>query len=697
MIVFLLLFAGSLGAQVTVIQGGNMGITPEQLIRDHLIGKGVTISGVKINGSEGMILLPAIGYFHAENGARTQLNMKEGIILTSGMAEYAIGPNNKPDKGFRLNTAGDPDLDVLSGTQTFDGCCLEFDFIPQCDTLKFRYALGSEEFYEFCGKINDAFGFFLSGPGIQGSFSNNSANIAKMPGSNDFVNINNICLDTSSVWDNNQGAFFQYDAITKVFNALYVVQPYQTYHLKLSIADAVDPLYDSGVFLEKGSFSAGFDFEVKQFPSNPASGDHAIEGCNNITISFLLPQPAKAELMIDYTLEGTAIPGLDYETPGPILFQPGQDSVAIVIKPIADGLPEGTETLIIKILKKTCYDTVTLRDTINILDNMPMSVSCGDNEIVCSGDTLRLAAAVTGGVAPFSYLWNDPISYDSILLIYPPLENKTVVLTVTDLCNASKSDTVTIQIVPKAILANQPPEKEICSGEYTGVTLISNISDPSFSWEPVAVYGNVEGFSGGNGSSIDQLLFLNDPLPGEVIYRIMVGGNGCDITLTDFRIVVNPAPVLWLGDDISMEPGSIVELNAGGGFEEYIWSTGSSDSVITVEQGGCYSVTVKNNYSCIASDTIMVNELGLYIPNAFTPNGDGLNDRFQILGFEKYINVSLRIFSRSGVQVFETTNPEEGWDGTFKGELCLPDTYAWILRWGSNFQRTSKGTITLIR
>lgn len=106
---------------------------------------------------------------------------------------------------------------------------------------------------------------------------------------------------------------------------------------------------------------------------------------------------------------------------------------------------------------------------------------------------------------------------------------------------------------------------------------------------------------------------------------------------------------------------------------------------------------MKNNFGCLSYDTIKVNEHGLYIPNSFTPNGDGLNDRFIIPDFEKYMNASLGIFNRYGTRIYETNDPKKGWDGTFKGELCPPGSYVWILRTGINLQRTYKGSVTLIR
>ena len=102
----------------------------------------------------------------------------------------------------QTTSGSDPDLTILAGANTNDKCVLEFDFIPASDTLKFRYVFGSEEFFTFCYEFNDAFGFFLSGPGITGIFSNNSDDIALMPGTSNYVTINNVCNDSTAGWCN---------------------------------------------------------------------------------------------------------------------------------------------------------------------------------------------------------------------------------------------------------------------------------------------------------------------------------------------------------------------------------------------------------------------------------------------------------------------------------------------------------------
>ena len=107
----------------------------------------------------------------------------------------AVGPNDQGGAGDDLLgfSGGDADLDQLAGVSTYDAAVLEFDFIPASDTLTFDYVFGSEEYNEYvCGTVNDAFGFFLSGPGIAGPYTNGAENIALVPGTTTQVSINTV-------------------------------------------------------------------------------------------------------------------------------------------------------------------------------------------------------------------------------------------------------------------------------------------------------------------------------------------------------------------------------------------------------------------------------------------------------------------------------------------------------------------------
>jgi hypothetical protein len=114
-----------------------------------------------------------MGYF--KKGS-SNFPIGEGIILSTGIASSAMGPNNLEGRSDLMVTgASDPDLSLISGEDMNDAAILEFDFVPAGNTMEFKYTFSSEEYLEYINSsFNDAFGFFLSGPGINGTYRNNA-------------------------------------------------------------------------------------------------------------------------------------------------------------------------------------------------------------------------------------------------------------------------------------------------------------------------------------------------------------------------------------------------------------------------------------------------------------------------------------------------------------------------------------------
>lgn len=139
-------------------------------------------------------------------------------------------------------------------------------------------------------------------------------------------------------------------------------------------------------------------------------------------------------------------------------------------------------------------------------------------------------------------------------------------------------------------------------------------------------------------------------------------------------------------DDIVSLCGSFgpLVLDAGNPGAAYLWSTGASSQTISIEQPGTYWVTV-NAPPCLLTDTVLVTgtlgEATVYIPNSFTPNGDGLNDRFSGYG-ESFSSFRLLVFNRWGELIFETTDPA-GWDGNYNGIKATDDVYVYKLTYTS--------------
>jgi gliding motility-associated-like protein len=111
---------------------------------------------------------------------------------------------------------------------------------------------------------------------------------------------------------------------------------------------------------------------------------------------------------------------------------------------------------------------------------------------------------------------------------------------------------------------------------------------------------------------------------------------------------------------------------------------------VTAVKRGDNSIKSQSNYAEV------IPELKMYIPNAFTPNGDGINDQFGVKG-EGITEFHLYVYDRWGKVIFETTNPLQQWDGTYKGNPVQQDTYVYEVTSATYGRRPRTGSVTLIR
>jgi hypothetical protein len=254
----------------------------------------------------------------------SNLNITEGLLLTTGTIYNAIGPNNVGDKTTYFGNQTTPNtytlLNSYTGKTTWEYTIFEFDIIPQGDTIKFDFVFASEEYEEWVGsQYNDVFGFFISGPGIiPDPNAGVHKNIALIPNSSTPVTINNVNQNSNTQYyqNNNNGTSVQYDGFTKGLKAISKVTPCAMYHLKLVIADVSDKLWDSGVFIEKISSN-----NVLLLSKTAGNIPNMVEGCNNGTVIFQRPNVTSSPLTVNYWIGGTATNGTDYPligaTPSP--------------------------------------------------------------------------------------------------------------------------------------------------------------------------------------------------------------------------------------------------------------------------------------------------------------------------------------------------------------------------------------------
>lgn len=212
------------------------------LLSNSIIGSGVNI--ISANYSGGSF---ASGTF--SDGLSSGLGMDSGIILTTGTATDAIGPNSSGSTGTSNGSGSDADLaGLIPGYSVYDATYLSIDFTSDGGDVFFNYIFASEEYDEFVNSsYNDVFGLFLD-----------SVNIANVLGTTDPVTINNVNNGVNSIYynDNTPPVFdIEYDGFTDVFTASFFGLSAGMHTLKFAVGDAGDSAYDSAVFIQAGSLS----------------------------------------------------------------------------------------------------------------------------------------------------------------------------------------------------------------------------------------------------------------------------------------------------------------------------------------------------------------------------------------------------------------------------------------------------------
>lgn len=474
----LILIIACLGNAVAqLIPSGNL--TVEEYVQNVLLGQNVTVSNITFNGGPANVVSPGVGGFECPN---CNLGILSGFAMTTGDVASLAGPNGTPGN-TGAGTGGvmgqDPDLlaliqEVIPGADpnfvdVNDWVIIEFDFIPLGDTLQFQYVWSSDEYDEWVGSnFNDIFGFFISGPGINGPYANNAENIALVPGTNAPVAISTInngngnngpCI--SCEYYNQDGQYpgiapdadvhtdsyyMQMDGYTDVLTATAIVQCGQTFHIKLAICDTSDPSYDSAVFLQRDSFSSNLVVQTTlNLTAGGPNGDTMYETCSDGYIVFNRPQNGNPnlELIAELEFTGTAINGVDYtEMPSSITFEPGVMEVALYIDAFDDGTNEGQETVIMNITNIAECSDATISSTFEFfIDDLPAPMQVeGMEYTICEGAVQTLEPIITGGYANYGYVWSTGETTETIDV--SPITNTTYTLTVSDTCGMPDDDAV---------------------------------------------------------------------------------------------------------------------------------------------------------------------------------------------------------------------------------------------------------------
>ncbi|MCS6917392.1 MAG: choice-of-anchor L domain-containing protein [Chitinophagales bacterium] len=580
-------------AQLVVTPGSD----PVQLAQS-LVGSGVSISNVVLNCPNS-----GWGYF---NGINSNVGLDSGIVLTSGTINNMVGPNSSGGITGDNNAPGDADLQTLVSFQTFDACVLEFDVTVTGDTLKFNYVFGSDEYTEWVNSIfNDVFAFFISGPGISGK-----KNIALIPGTNNPVAINTVnCLNGSTYYVCNEpsssacppsyqcngpgkGVTVEYDGFTKKLTALAVVQPCETYRLKLAVSDVSDEILDSGVWIQAGSLSSTSTTVQSNAPYvDPGSNNLGIvEGCFSGTFDFSLSTVATDTVVIHFEIGGTATGGVDYnELPDSVVILPGQQSTSLSVSAFSDALTEGFETVILY-LYLACSNEPYDSAVMYLFDEF--NVVAWPDTTICVGDSITLYST---GAGTFQWLPITGLECPTCASTQAVPQGTTNYVVSVTLGNCTASDTATVVVdIPIPVFAG--PDVEICDGQSVQLQA-SNAN--SYSWSP------------STGLSCTD---CPNPVanPTTTTTYTVTGINVCQTTTDEITVTVHPNPIAVAVEDMTVCPGDTFQLFASGGVQ-YSWSPpdwclnpASENTLATAGYTTTFTVLVTNQFGCSDDEEVVV-------------------------------------------------------------------------------------------
>jgi gliding motility-associated-like protein len=358
----------------------------------------------------------------------------------------------------------------------------------------------------------------------------------------------------------------------------------------------------------------------------------------------------------------------------------------------------GTYNVWLIIENKGCYDTAVAQ--LIVSDKPQINLSAAKTTI-CLGESVQLS--VQNGVA---YSWNPSSFLNNTTIANPiatPLQTTKYIVTVTNQFACVNSDSIVINVSqPFSIKSNS--DTVLCEGLKLPISTTGALS---YKWI--------------NSVGLNSVTIPNPiatPAPGTNLYTVV--GYGSDACFTDtasFVVTVKPFPTIDAGSSVTLPTGSTftqpVQYSSNVAKwqwspSEYLSCNNCPQPTISPKADMTYTIKVTSDFGCVASDTFSVklfcSQSTLFIPNTFTPNGDGMNDVFYIRG--KAIKTIKRflIYNRLGEKIFERMNVKaddasQGWDGRHAGKQLSTEVFTYVAELvcdtGEEFK--VNGTIMIVR
>ncbi len=459
---------------------------------------------------------------------------------------------------------------------------------------------------------------------------------------------------------------------------------------------------NAGTFQTSNTFNslaAGtYNFTIRDFA-----------GCTKDT-SLTLTEPAVLVATItgttpagcsnnDGTLTATAIGGTtnySYTIAGPTVNTSGSNTG------IFTGLANGAYTVTVTDAQGC---TANATATITLTDNMFLTL--GADVTICAESSVTFNPQTNAGTNIFTWTGINGTATNTIAnpnimnAVASPLDTATYELHA-QWGTCQRRDTIVVNVLRKPV-ANAGLDTAICNLTYAILRgSSSNVSGPvTYEWTPAT---NVEFPM----QAVTRVFPANSDTT--YTYTLLVrDAYGCNFTVSDqVDVRVQPPVPAFAGNDTTAVRGVAHQLTATGG-NNYLWSPAFplnsatlQSPLATLQQDQKFVVRVTDIAGCIGYDTVFVKVYAgpaYYIPNAFTPNGDGLNDVFRPIPVGVVRTEWFRVFNRYGETVFETNQWMKGWDGSFKGKKQPIGAYVWVIKGVDRDGKTieMKGTVMLVQ
>jgi gliding motility-associated-like protein len=485
--------------------------------------------------------------------------------------------------------------------------------------------------------------------------------------------------------------------------------------LKLAIADASDQALESGVFLKAGSLnSIGVDLNSESTEGgNDPLDPHCIRGCKPGKFKFTRPQPFPTPLTIHYLIAGTANYGTDYQQiPDSVVIPANQDSVILNINPLTVLTPTGPRTVTLKVLSPyNCGNgqaNIIDSSTITIFDSLYVKI-ISPPVTVCPNTEVTIEAQVD---ATLNYEWSpaalipDPLPLG--LIIHPkPTVPTTYTITATmpgapATCPPSRARYLAnVEAIPQIIVPAKDTTLCIQDSVDLNVYALPENIGYTFNWSPATYLRDDH--------STNNKFFAP---PGDYTYTLTATSPIAHCSSTnDMTIHIIPpftfnsvSPI-----DTTINYGDQVQLNSESEAIYWIWDPGTFLNDPTIKSPIAsptrsieYTLIGINEYGCRDSALVRINvayESISNMPNAFSPNGDGLNDVFKIENYKYEKLLSFKIFNRYGQIVYDGSDGTAGWNGMINDKPAPADVYFYQVQMvlPGAVQKNLKGDVTLIR